>query len=307
MIGESEAARASSSVEAPTIEGLRAVVKRYRAGELEATGELVRLGTTHVDDLARAYGLERAPDDVIAQLAEIRESKGDDGVAARVARHVESHAKSERAAARAMELRAVRVLCPRRDAGEWVVDTSEVVQACDVAGRFVLVAWGDDVWTMPRTKVRHLPDLLAGCSSVSWRIEARSPSTPILVCSYRTSERSACPPSGRRRGSATATGLDAEARGTAAGERGREREERSEEGTHQQPRRAVAGRPTMAVREVQRQRPGPRRRAPLGVREASVGARWRASRARVRARGPRRASVRAITMAARRARANERP
>lgn len=167
-----------------TIDDLRILAKRYRLGELEATGELVALGTTRVDELARAYGLERASDETRAQLAEAHEKKGDEGVARRVVQHIERHQADQRAAARAMRLRAVRVLCPRRRDGAWSVETSEVLACSDGRGEHALVAFGDDVYTLPRSRVHALPVLLRGARDVAWRIEPGP--APLLECRYTT-------------------------------------------------------------------------------------------------------------------------
>lgn len=157
---------------------LTAIVKDFRRGSLVAEAELAALGSVRLDDLAQAWGRERAPEELHAQMAELLEKDGASAVAEKVATHVEHYDRKDARKARETKLAAgLRVLEPEH------VSTDSVLAACDTPASFIAVPVDSEiVCGIGRAKLRAFAQLVRKESTTWWVDTAER----ALVCSYKT-------------------------------------------------------------------------------------------------------------------------
>ncbi|MBZ0115803.1 MAG: hypothetical protein K8H88_02325, partial [Sandaracinaceae bacterium] len=157
---------------------LTAIVKDVRRGSLVAEAELAALGSVRLDELAQAWGRERAPEELHAQMAELLEKEGPSAVAEKVATHVEHHDREDARKVRKTKFAAgLRVLEPEH------VSTESVLAACDTPASFIAVPVDSEiVCGIGRAKLRAFAQLVRKESTTWWVDTAKRE----LVCSYRT-------------------------------------------------------------------------------------------------------------------------
>ncbi len=147
---------------------LTALAKKYRLGCVEAEAELIALGTERVDELAVAFGHERATEKTHAHLAEVAERDGLAGIAERIAKHIEDEDRRDTAARReAARASMLRILDPS------AVTTEGVIAACQTRAPFVIVPidTGDVMGISVRALRAIARDMAKRGRDASWSID----------------------------------------------------------------------------------------------------------------------------------------